>query len=232
MGSQERTVLSMALVANVVRRGVPGDVIETGVYQGGSTIAMLHVLGLLQSPKAVYACDAFKGLPESVEQDSTGCKHALTGVPAQGCQRGAAGAWASARSVFDKNIQDYQHRINMSTHVRVLEGWFSDTLPRLRDANGGRQHTLCFLRLDGDVYSSTKVALEILYPMLSPGGVVYMDDYGSYAGCAQAVDDFMSSLDVRPELHEIWQWASRPETGSGNRVFEAIWWTKPMDAER
>ena len=227
MGSQEWTVISMALAANVVRRNIPGDVIETGVFKGGSTIAMLHVLGLKGSTKTVHACDAFQGLPASVSQDSTGCRHALDGVPTKvGCQRGQRGAWASSRKVFDINVHFYQKRLNMSKNVNVLEGWFSDTLPRFHNEHGGREGTLSLLRLDGDVYSSTKVSLEKLYPMLSPGGLVYIDDYGSYAGCAQAVDELMRTLPVKPRLHKIWQWASRPETGAPTKVFEAIWWMK------
>ena len=71
------------------------------------------------------------------------------------------------------------------------------------------------------------MSLETLYPMLSPGGLVYMDDYGSYAGCAQAVDEFVAKMEVKPQLHKIWQWSSRPETGAPARVFEAVWWVKP-----
>ena len=64
--------------------------------------------------------------------------------------------------------------------------------------------------------------------MLSPGGLVYMDDYGSYAGCAQAVDEFVAKMQgVKPQLHRIWQWSSRPATGTPTKTFEAVWWVKP-----
>ena len=148
-------MLTMALVANVIRRGVPGDMIETGVYKGGSTIAMLHVLGLQGSPKKVYACDAFQGLPDSVVQDNSGCKHQLSSSGA--CKRGHRGEWASSRAIFDDNLQYYGQRITMSRRSEVLMGWFSDTLPRFRKHHEGKEGTLSLLRLDGDVYSSTKV---------------------------------------------------------------------------
>jgi hypothetical protein len=96
MGSQERMVWSMALAANVIRRAVPGDIIETGVFKGGSTILLLHATGLLGGTQSVYACDAFAGLPPSERGDFAGCVgQKLAG--AQGCQRGQKGDWASSR---------------------------------------------------------------------------------------------------------------------------------------
>lgn len=222
MGSQERTVMSIALLANAIRQKIPGDVIETGVYTGGSTISLLHTLALLHSSKAVYACDAFMGLPSPVEQDRTGCKHKLADTTA--CQVGEQKSWASSRQVFDANVAHYASRMSLSTNLTVLQGWFKDTLPPRQLA--GKPNAFSFLRLDGDLYSSTRDALRALYPLLSPGGLVYVDDYGSYAGCAAAIDEYFKESANPPKLQRIWQWSSRPETGAAKPTFEGVWWVK------
>jgi O-methyltransferase len=82
--------------------------------------------------------------------------------------------------------------------VRFLRGWFRDTLPTFL----GR-HRWSLLRLDGDHYESTILALENLYPDLSPGGFVIVDDYGGVAQCQQAVDDFRAANGIDEELHTI-----------------------------
>jgi O-methyltransferase len=82
--------------------------------------------------------------------------------------------------------------------VRFLPGWFKDTLPPL---TGRRPWSL--LRLDGDMYDSTTVALESLYPDLSPGGFVVIDDYGAVPQCRQAVEDFRAAQGIEEELRTI-----------------------------
>lgn len=72
----------------------------------------------------------------------------------------------------------------LDDRVRFLKGWFRDTLP------SAPVERLALLRLDGDMYESTVVALESLYPKLSPGGWVIVDDYGAVPACDRAVEDF------------------------------------------
>src|SRR6185503_6954948 len=93
----------------------------------------------------------------------------------------------------------------LDEQVRFLPGWFQDTLP------SAPIEQLALLRLDGDMYDSTMVALESLYPKLSPGGFVIVDD-NSLSPCNQAVTDFRKRMDISGPLHEI-DW-----TG--------IWWRK------
>ena len=89
-----------------------------------------------------------------------------------------------------------------------LEGLFQDTLPQLH----GERFAL--IRLDGDMYESTIVALDHLYPQLSPGGYVIIDDYGAIAACRQAVTDFRSRYGIDTEINRV-DW-----TG--------VWWRKPI----
>ena len=93
-----------------------------------------------------------------------------------------------------------------------LEGLFQDTLPQLHDER------FALIRLDGDMYESTIVALDHLYPQLSPGGYVIIDDYyGAIAACRKAVTDFRNREGIDAEINRV-DW-----TG--------IWWRKPIAGE-
>jgi O-methyltransferase len=84
--------------------------------------------------------------------------------------------------------------------VRFLPGWFRDTLPC-----APIEH-LALMRLDGDLYESTIIALESLYPKLSPGGFVIIDDYDGWdPGCRTAVHDFRDRHGIEaPIVHIDW----------------------------
>jgi O-methyltransferase len=95
--------------------------------------------------------------------------------------------------------------------VKLLEGWFQDTLPRAPVT------TLALLRLDGDLYESTRVALDALYHRVGPGGFVVVDDYHTWPGCRRAVDEFLAERGERPEMERIdgsaVAWRKRRENG-------------------
>jgi O-methyltransferase/8-demethyl-8-(2,3-dimethoxy-alpha-L-rhamnosyl)tetracenomycin-C 4'-O-methyltransferase len=87
-----------------------------------------------------------------------------------------------------------------------VKGFFADTLPKLK----GNQFAL--LRLDGDMYESTICALDYLYPMLSPGGYIVIDDYGAVPACAEAVNNYRRNHGLSAPMQTI-DW-----TG--------VWWRK------
>jgi O-methyltransferase len=175
-----------ALIADLLRRDVPGDLVETGVWRGGACIFMRGVLKALgDSSRRVWACDSFTGLPRSdpaTFRADAGDEHwtfAQLAVPLE-----------QVRANFARyGLLDDQ--------VRFLPGWFRDTLP---DAPIER---IGLLRLDGDMYESTHVALEALYPRLSPGGYVVVDDYGAIPACRQAVTDYRGRHGIADPIHEI-----------------------------
>jgi hypothetical protein len=81
--------------------------------------------------------------------------------------------------------------------IVFLEGWFKDTLPT------APIERLAVLRLDGDLYESTIVALNALYDKVSVGGYVIVDDYHVVAGCRKAISDFLAVRGIAPDLLEI-----------------------------
>ncbi len=173
-------------VREVLRRGVPGDLIETGVWRGGATILMRAVLRAYgDTERSVWVADSFQGLPppdaETYPADSGDRHHTFSTL---------AVSLDQVRRNFDAyGLLDEQ--------VHFLPGWFRDTLP------GAPISQLAVLRLDGDMYESTMVALTALYPRVSPGGYVIVDDYGAIASCRAAVHDFLDRHGIHADLQTI-----------------------------
>jgi len=173
-------------VTDVIRRNVPGDLIETGVWRGGATILMRAVLKVYgDRTRTVWVADSFQGLPppnpEKYPQDA-GDRHwevSTLAVPI-----------AEVKHNFEKyGLLDAQ--------VRFLPGWFCDTLP------SAPIQALAVLRLDGDMYESTADALKALYPKVAPGGYVIVDDYGAVEGCRRAVDDYRNDNGITDVMETI-----------------------------
>ncbi len=166
-------------IAVVVDEHVPGDLMETGVWRGGAVIFMRAVLEAYGEPdRIVWAADSFRGLPRP------------------DADRYPADSWISLWAEQELAVPLEQVRANFARYgllddrVRFLVGWFRDTLPR------APIQRLAVLRLDGDMYESTMDGLSSLYPKLSGGGYVIVDDYGASAACKQAVEDFRAQHGV------------------------------------
>ena len=171
-------------IEHVVGARVPGDLIETGVWRGGASIFMRGVLRALEvTDRRVWVADSFRGLPPpsaDVPADA-GDEHHL--VP----------ELAVSVETVRENFRRYGL---LDDRVVFLEGWFRDTLPAL----GAERWAI--IRLDGDMYESTMDALESLYPRLSRGGFVIVDD-GALPACRTAVDDFRARNAITEPLQAI-----------------------------
>jgi O-methyltransferase len=177
------------LMLDVLKKDVEGDFIETGVWRGGATIFMRAVLKAYNiKNRAVWVADSFKGLPKlSRDADKDDVKAHLWTFPQLSVSLG------DVRKNFSKyGLLDDQ--------VKFLPGWFSDTLfhaPIKR---------LALIRLDGDMYESTMDALNALYPKLSVGGYLIVDDY-CLPACRKAIKDFRKKVGIRDRIEKI-DWAS------------------------
>jgi O-methyltransferase len=172
-------------VADVVRRGVPGDVIETGVWRGGASIFMRAVLKAYgDTERKVWAADSFEGLPKPDPSQIHDVADALW-------------QYAELAIPLDQVKANFDRYGLLDDQVRFLPGWFQDTLPT------APIERLSVLRLDGDMYESTMVALEALYPKLSRGGYVIVDDYHAIQGCHHAVNEFRAREGIDAELHQV-----------------------------
>lgn len=168
---------------------VPGDMIETGVWRGGVCIfmrAFLSAHGV--TDRTVWVADSFEGLPPAGDRDPD---------PIEAMGHDVATVNDEVLAVSLEEVQQNFERYDLlDDRVRFLKGWFSDTLPT------APVEKLSLMRLDGDWYDSTMDALVNLYPKLSPGGFVIIDDY-CVPGCFDAVADFRKEHGVDAEIIDI-----------------------------
>ncbi len=171
---------------------VPGNLIETGVWRGGACMLMKATLKALgDQQRVIYLADSFTGLPPP---DNPQDGWDLSGMPYLAVSA-------------DQVRRNFERFGLWDERIKIIKGWFQDTLPT--SATG----PLALLRLDGDLYESTKVALHALYNRVSPGGFVIIDDYHAWPSCQRAVQEFITSLDCPVHLTEI--------DGTG------VYWRKP-----
>jgi hypothetical protein len=161
---------------------VAGDLIETGVWRGGATIFMRGVLkahGV--TDRAVWVADSFEGLPMAD----------LATYPLDAEWAASAGKLAVDSETVRRNFARYEL---LDEQVHFLKGWFRDSLPLAPIER--------LAGLDGDLYQSTQDALTHLYPKLSPGGYVIVDDF-VYASCSTAVHDYRRQHGIDESIHDI-----------------------------
>jgi O-methyltransferase len=173
-------------VRTLLAEQVPGDLIEAGTWRGGAAIMMRAVLRAYgDRSRRVWVADSFAGLPKPDGRHAAdaGRSHwrgnAVLAVPLAEVQ------------------QNFARYGLLDEQVRFLPGWFKDTLPQ------APIERLALLRLDGDLYASTMDTLESLYPRLSPGGFVLVDDYGALRECRQAVEDYRRRHGIETPLQVI-----------------------------
>jgi hypothetical protein len=174
---------------DTIENDVKGDLIETGVWRGGATIfmrALLMAYGI--TDKTVWVADSFDGLPKPDEKkyvQDRGDKHFEEDV------------LKVALEDVKRNFAKYDL---LDEQVQFIKGWFKDTLP-VAPIN-----RLSILRLDGDMYESTMDALVHLYPKLSSGGFILIDDWGAVKACRQAVEDYRNKHEITDEIVPV-DWA-------------------------
>jgi O-methyltransferase len=173
-------------VLGVLRDDVPGDLIETGVWRGGAVIFMKAVLRAFgDESRKVWVADSFEGLmkpnAERYPADEGSLFHTIPYL-------------AVGEDEVRKNFEAYGL---LDDNVRFLKGWFKDTLSVAPIGN------VALLRLDGDMYESTMDVLGALYPKVSLGGYVIVDDFGDLAPCRNAVEDYRSQNGITEKI----QWA-------------------------
>lgn len=172
-------------ISTIIADNVPGDLIETGVWRGGTGIFMRAALEAFgDEHRTVWLADSFEGLPPP----NPGA------YPADQEDLSVHANLAVGLDQVKANLAKYGL---LDDRVRFLVGWFKDTLP------AAPVDRLSLLRLDGDYYESTMQALDALYPKLSPGGFVVVDDYSVIPACKQAVDEYREAHAIVDELVAI-----------------------------
>ena len=179
----------------VVRHRIPGDVVECGVWRGGSS--MVFALGLMRwrdTSRRMYLYDTYEGLPEPGARDVDPSNRPAKEKWSRR-RRGAGSTWCFA------SIEEVQRNVLGTGYPRekifFVKGKVEDTIPRVAPKK------ISILRLDTDWFKSTYHELVHLFPRLSSGGVIIIDDYGHWKGAREAVDRYLGGNRIRLFLHRI-----------------------------
>lgn len=181
----------------VLKYDIPGAFVESGVWMGGSSMAAAATLVKHgATDRDLYLFDTFEGIPPPGEHD---------GVIGGG--RSVQEWWQTenekpdSEPFLEATVETV--RANMARtgydldHVHLVPGLVQETLP------ASAPEKIAFLRLDTDWYESTKAEMELLFPRLSVGGVLIVDDYGFTEGARKAVDEFLHDYPLPVFLHRI-----------------------------
>ena len=179
----ERCFSLYQTVNYIIKNNIEGDLVECGVWKGGSSMLMAYTLleaGV--SNRNIYLYDTFEGMTEPGEMDGQEEKD----------------QWESGRVTDTLNKMCYspieEVKVNMNKtgylaeNIILVKGKVEETLP------GTMPSLISLLRLDTDWYESTKHELIHLYPLLEKHGVLIVDDYGAWQGARKATDEYFSSI--------------------------------------
>jgi hypothetical protein len=166
--------------------GLGGDVAECGVWQGSTLIPTGLFLRRHAPAKTLFGFDSFEGLNDTVARDVV--------LGGEEDERKQVGGFSNTSL---DNVQRQVLRFGLDRTVRLVPGYFQNTLPRF----GGEQ--FCFVHLDCVIYESYRTCLEFFYPRMVRGGVILLDEYNDppWPGCTMAVDEFLAGK--REELREV-----------------------------
>lgn len=196
------TMVSYARINNTYKlaelaaqSGKEGAFVECGVWKGGCSAVMAYVSEKRKSKnRRIWLFDSFRGLPELSEEDGERgweCPDQRGGRlrPIGKC---VARVEDVERILFEVLKLDRRNII-------IRKGWFQETIPKSKFKIGDIE----LLRLDGDLYESTKCCLENLYDSVIPGGYIIIDDYAGWEGCKKATDEFLRMRNVNVDLEKI-----------------------------
>jgi O-methyltransferase len=162
---------------------VDGDLVECGTWRGGMSAAIAQYIDSDRHFSVLF--DSFEGLPPANdEMDGSKAVAWQTELPGESNYNNCAASEGEAREAMALAERPF----------RIEKGWFQETLPRY----AAEDPRIAVLRLDCDWFDSTIVCLRTLFPHVLPGGLVIIDDYGTWDGCTRAVHQFLSEA-WRPE---------------------------------
>jgi hypothetical protein len=187
----ERVFVLTRAVEYILAHDIPGAFVECGVWKGGSMMAVALALTRAgRRDRGLFLFDTYQGMPEPVAQDGEG-----------------------VRTEWEKNVAATHNgwnyapldevRANLNTtgyppeHLHYVVGKVEKTVP------ASAPETVALLRLDTDFYESTRHELEHLFPRLSRGGVLIVDDYGAFQGARLAVDEYLREKGICLLLNRI-----------------------------
>lgn len=195
MTSLERLFAAHQAAKYIHENMILGDVVECGVWKGGSSMMMMMtLLSLGDTSRNFYLYDTFEGMSEPTDADIS-LKGEDADIEYTKSQKNDHNEWCYSP------IEEVQSNVWSSGYpkqnIKFVKGKVEDTMPETLPED------IAILRLDTDWYESTYHELVHLYPLLTVNGVLIIDDYGHWVGAKKAVDQYFEEQGVKPLLNRI-----------------------------
>jgi len=192
----ERLAALIHAVKYVVQQKIPGDIVECGVWRGGSMVLIARTLRMLgETSRTLYLYDTFEGMPAPADRDRDLLGRAARDLLQAEPRQAGNTIWAYA------TLEDVRANLLATGYppdrIVFVPGKVEATIPGTVPAG------IALLRLDTDWYASTRHELQHLYPRLSRHGVLLIDDYGHWRGSRDATDEFLRTLPHPLYLHRV-----------------------------
>jgi len=208
---QRRMDHFVAIIATIVEDEIPGSIIETGVWRGGMSFMAAKALDILKDKdRTVYLSDSFEGIPDPTQYGDKAHPHDVKKNPHH-------------YSSLNENSVDRVKRDGAmfgisASRVSYVVGYFKDSLPQLIKNEPNIQFAA--VRLDGDTYWSTMEAIEVLYPRLSPGGFLVIDDFTDWDSCRDAIYDYRKKYGITENIFLV------PHLTENGEYIRGAYWRK------
>lgn len=176
-------------IRHIERHGISGDLVECGVWRGGNLVIAGLLRDRLGFDRQIWAYDTFAGMTAPTQADFKPGEELDVEKKFADLDRGDRNEWCYASEV--DVLHNFESRVG-NRNLHTIKGPVEETLKKPENL----PEKIAILRLDTDFYESTKAELEILYPRLSRGGVLIVDDYGEWAGARKAVDEYFSGQGI------------------------------------
>jgi O-methyltransferase len=195
MTSPERVYALRQGIKYVIEHGIQGDIVECGVWKGGSMMAAAMTLQeSCVTDRNLHLFDTFDGMSDPTQEDISLAGESAAALLSKSNKESSL-VWAF--SVFDEVRHNLLSTGYPAERIFFIKGKVEETIPERAPSK------IALLRLDTDWYESTYHELHHLYPRLSPGGVLIIDDYGHWAGARKAVDTYFAEHKLQLLLNRI-----------------------------
>jgi O-methyltransferase len=169
------------LARRIEEEGVPGDVVECGVYNGGTAAILARVATHSTMNRTLWLFDSFQGMPQTADVDGDAAKE-----------------WVGKLATSPEKVREVLRCTGAKLdRVRIVPGFFQGTFEKVEIPR------IAILNLDCDWYESVKLCLHKFYDSVVQGGFVSFDDYGYWPGCKLAVDEFFQERSLPYALQQV-----------------------------
>jgi len=173
-------------IQEINKKGIEGSIVERGSGRGGCSSFMGHINKKSGKERKLWLFDSFEGLSEPTKEDFHGIVKGDEAVKKNYLEVGEEETCEALR----------QFGLDKSENIKVVKGWFEESLPKVKKDIG----SIGILRLDADLYEPTKYCLDELFPMVSKGGIVIIDDYKNWVGSRKALYNYFVENNISPYI--------------------------------